>query len=60
MLQSVPANQALQQLDRYSDIIDARSESEFALDRLPVGNGLDRLLGLLALGAQEGRLERAA
>jgi tRNA 2-selenouridine synthase len=35
MLHSVPAGQALQGLDQYSAVIDARSESEFALDRLP-------------------------
>ena len=35
MLHSVPASQALLQLDQYSAVIDARSESEFALDRLP-------------------------
>jgi tRNA 2-selenouridine synthase len=35
MLHSVQASQALLQLDQYSAVIDARSESEFALDRLP-------------------------
>jgi tRNA 2-selenouridine synthase len=35
MLSSVPAADALRHLDEYSAIIDARSESEFALDRLP-------------------------
>jgi len=35
MLNSVPASQVLQGLDQYSAVIDARSESEFALDRLP-------------------------
>lgn len=35
MLHNVPAAQALQGLDQYSAVIDARSESEFALDRLP-------------------------
>lgn len=31
----IPAAQAIEQLDRYDTIIDARSEGEFALDRLP-------------------------
>ena len=35
MLLTVPANDALNRLDAFSAIIDARSESEFALDRLP-------------------------
>jgi len=35
MLSSVTAAEALRQLSSYSAIIDARSESEFALDRLP-------------------------
>ena len=35
MLHNVPASQALQRLDEYSAVIDARSESEFALDQLP-------------------------
>lgn len=32
---TLPADQALAQLDEFSDIIDARSPSEFALDHLP-------------------------
>jgi len=35
MLLTVPAIDALNRLDTFSAIIDARSESEFALDRLP-------------------------
>lgn len=35
MLQTVPAAEALQRLAEFSAIIDARSQSEFALDRLP-------------------------
>ena len=35
MLTPVPAAEALLRLDDYSAVIDARSESEFALDRLP-------------------------
>lgn len=35
MLQTLPAADALQRLDEFSAVIDARSESEFALDRLP-------------------------
>jgi len=35
MLLTVPASDALTRLDTFSAIIDARSESEFALDRLP-------------------------
>lgn len=31
----IPAAQAIEQLDRYDTIIDARSEGEFAMDRLP-------------------------
>ncbi len=35
MLLTVPATDALNRLDTFSAVIDARSESEFALDRLP-------------------------
>ena len=35
MLHTLPAADALSRLDSFSAIIDARSESEFALDRLP-------------------------
>jgi tRNA 2-selenouridine synthase len=35
MLQTLSAADALQRLDEFSTVIDARSESEFALDRLP-------------------------
>lgn len=35
MLLKIPAAQALAQLDQFSAVIDARSESEFALDHLP-------------------------
>ena len=35
MLHTLPAAEALNRLDTFSTIIDARSESEFALDRLP-------------------------
>lgn len=34
-VQPIPAAQALADLDRYDTIVDARSESEFAEDRLP-------------------------
>ena len=34
-LQVTPAHDALARLDRYDAVVDARSESEFALDRLP-------------------------
>lgn len=32
---ALPANEALAQLERFHTVIDARSESEYALDRLP-------------------------
>ena len=34
-LKTLSASEALQQLDKFDDIIDARSEDEFALDHLP-------------------------
>ena len=34
-VQSVPAAEAIARLQDYSDIIDARSEGEFAEDHLP-------------------------
>ena len=34
-VQTLPAADALRQLDRFSTVIDARSEDEFALDHVP-------------------------